>query len=404
MNREKLLIIFISIFFAVDFIRELLGFIHPNFINIISIFIGLVSLLLIKKITVNHKLIFLYISIVIFLTISLFNGIYKGFIDYQTIFYTFYKILELTIVIIIASNMSKRKLLLFYSKFTKLFYIIHTPLFLYYLLVLIGVLTYHNRIIVFDLVRFAGLSGEPAQYGQMSLIVLFMLITLKQNLNIKNIKSKTIIFLIFVLTSLSNAFFLSIIVFMIYYYNKQRISIIKLVFQYILAISVIIILFSINERLDIDLEQLSFIINNFRNLPHISVDGVGINSITTRFYEVLKSLSMTTNIIGHGLGSSLNYPIFSGELEVGQRINFYGISQVGYELGLLPMVLFITWFIKQIFYLKISLFNKSSLFTIFFVMLAVNGIAFKLYWFILFILIINTIGSNYENTTNKYSV
>jgi len=99
-------------------------------------------------------------------------------------------------------------------------------------------------------------------------------------------------------------------------------------------------------------------------------------------------------------GSIINYPIFSGQLEKGQRIAFFGISQISYEIGLIPMFLF--WFIKQIIYLKINLFNKSALITVFFVMIAINGISFKLYWFMLFILILNTIekGKQYETPNN----
>jgi len=399
-SRNSLLVIFITLFFSIDFLREMFLLINPNLINILSMAFGLISLLLIGNIKIANKLKVLYFFIVFFMIISVFNGFFKGFIDAHTIIYSIYKFLEITIVLVIASNLSKTELLSFYSKFVTLFLIIHTLIFIYYLMVLAGILPHYNRIVAFD-TRFGGLAGEPAQYGQIALVVLFAMFTLYKYSYIKNFKYKLLLFLIFALTSLSNAFYLSLIVFIIYFYFKQKVSLLKLVLHYVLAISIGLILFNINERLNIDYNQLWFIITNYQQLPYISVEGVGINSVTTRFFEVLKTLSMTTHLLGNGIGSAIHYPSFSGQLEEGKSIAFYGISQLGYELGLIPMFLFIIWFLKKILTLKIGIFNKSALVTIFFVMLAINGISFKLYWFLLFVIILNIVEKSKHETPNN---
>jgi len=76
----------------------------------------------------------------------------------------------------------------------------------------------------------------------------------------------------------------------------------KSLLYYFTAFSTITFLFFVNERLDIDFEQLWFTIVNFQDLQYINASGVGINSVTTRFFEVLKSLSMSIELIGNGLG------------------------------------------------------------------------------------------------------
>jgi len=390
-SKEKVLIFFLVLFFSIDFIRELMAFLNPNIINVLSIGFGLVAILLLNNGRVDNKLKYLYLSILFFLIISILNGLTKGFIDEYTVVYSFYKILELSMIFIIASNLSKNQILNFFQKFVKVFFILHTPIFFYYLLALIGIIPYHDRVVIFSYVRFGGLAGEPAQYGQMLLVVLFAMITLYRNNLISNFRLKLSVFMLFSFTSFSNAFFIPLAVFIIYYIFKKRKSLAKLFFYYIFGFVVIGSFFFINDRLSIDYEQLWLIITNFQQLGSVSIEGVGLNSVTTRFYEVLYALSNTNELIANGLGSGLNYSIFSGVLEEGQRINFYGISQVGYEVGLIPMFLLLFWLFKNTLFSEHDLFNKSALVSILFNMIFINGIAFKLYWFMLFILVLGNL-------------
>lgn len=391
LSKEKVLIFSLVSFFSIDFIRELLGFVNPNIINVLSIIFGLIVILLLNNGRVDNKLRYLYFSILFFSIISILNGLTKGFVDEYTIIYSFYKILELSMIFIIVSNLSRNQLLNFFQKFVKVFFILHTPMFFYYLLSLIGIIPYQDRVVIFSYVRFGGLSGEPAQYGQMLLVVMFAMITLYRNKLISNFRLKFSIFILFSFTSFSNAFFLPLMVFVIYYIFKNKTSLARLIFYYVAGFLVLGSFFIINERLAIDYEQLWFIIANFQQLGSLSVEGVGLNSVTTRFYEVLYGLSNTNELIANGIGSGFNYPIFSGILEEGQRINFYGISQIGYEVGLIPMFLLIFWLFKNTLFSEHDLFNKSALVSVLFIMIFVNGISFKLYWFMLFILIIGNL-------------
>jgi len=204
-KKENLFLLSITLFFSIDFLRELFLYIHPNLINVLSISFGLLSIYFIGKVTISNDIKFIYYFLIIFLVLSFLNGINNGFIDKHTIIYSLYKLIEITIVAIIASNLTSEQLIKFYNKFIKLFFIIHLSIFVYYLLVLISILPYYNRIVIFDY-RFGGLSGEPAQYGQILLIILFIIFTLNKYSTVKNLKFKLVLFSMLSISSFSNAF------------------------------------------------------------------------------------------------------------------------------------------------------------------------------------------------------
>jgi hypothetical protein len=384
-GKQKLLISFAVWFFALDFLREGLGLINPYIINILSLGFGLILLILVKKISIQRHFFWVYVLIFFFAVMALINGVSGGFLDGYTFSYTFFKIVELTIVFVLASNMTKASFAMLCSKLATAFIVIHIPLFLYYLGAMAGVVHATNRVVVFDSTRFAGLAGEPAQYGQMSFIVFIYLIFANKDRPVPHFRTK--LFAIFTLATLSfsNAFFIPLIVMVGYYMIAgNKASVIKKVAYILMGSTLVGSFFLINDRLDINFDQIWFVVQNFKGLKDVSFEGVGINSITTRFFEVAYSTSLVTEYIGHGIGSTLNYPAFSGIKEgiIGEtKINFYGISQLGYELGIVPMFLFIFWVIRLFIKFKGEIIYKSSIAAILVAMFLINGLAFKLYWF-----------------------
>jgi hypothetical protein len=384
-GRQKLMVSVAVGFFALDFLREGLGLINPYIINILSLALGLLLLLIARKVVIK-KIFFPFFAVFVFFSIlALINGVSKGFIDGYTFSYTFFKIVELAVVFVLASNMTRVHFTSLCSKLATVFIAIHIPLFLYYLAAIAGIVGFTNRVVVFDGTRFAGLSGEPAQYGQLAFIVFIFLIFANTDHKVAHFRLK--LFAIFILagSSFSNAFFIPLIVLVAYYMVAGNKSSVVKKFFYILMGSILVgSFFLLNDRLEINFDQIWFVIQNFKGLKDVSFEGVGVNSITTRFFEVAYSTSLVTEYIGHGIGSAVNYPAFSGIKEgiIGEsKINFYGISQLGYELGIIPMFLFIFWVIRLFIKFKGDLLYKSSIASILVVMFLINGLAFKLYWF-----------------------
>ncbi|MEO5659082.1 MAG: hypothetical protein ABIQ90_04690 [Polaromonas sp.] len=384
-GKQRLMISVAACFFALDFLREGLGLINPYIINILSLILGLMLLLLARKIVIRKKFFTVLVVIVFFSILALINGVTKGFVDGYTFSYTFFKIVELTIVFVLASNMTRTHFAQLCNKLATFFIFIHIPLFLYYLAAMAGIAPSVNRIVVFDSTRFAGLAGEPAQYGQMAFIVFIYLIFANKEKPVSHFRLKLFTVFIFACSSFSNAFFIPLIVLVGYYMvagNKSSVT--KKVIYILMGSTLVGSFFLINDRLDINFDQIWFVIQNFKALKDVSFEGVGINSITTRFFEVAYSTSLVNEYIGHGIGSAVNYPAFSGIREGiigGDKVNFYGISQLGYELGIIPALIFIFWVSRSFVKFKGDLLYKSSIASILVAMFLINGLAFKLYWF-----------------------
>jgi len=155
-------------------------------------------------------------------------------------------------------------------------------------------------------------------------------------------------------------------------------------------------------RLDLDFDAFYNILNQFSELskhaivsngiisPYVS-DLVGGNSVTIRFFEFIYSLALIHEPVGNGLGSTTAYARYAGYIGQNDPINMYGITQVGFELGVIPMFLLIM-FLFWILLVKSVILSKDIrllIASIFFMIFIMNGIGFKVVWFFLFVILIH---------------
>lgn len=386
--------ILFSLYFTIEFLREGFLYIHPFFINSISL---LISLLLIytAKMKVSKKGVLLFFPLVLFILLAFLKGRAIGFSDNRSLIYSIFKITEYITLLLVLTTISKESfinvLILIILSFIK----INIVLLFYYFGALLRIFPSISRIVIFDY-RFAGLAGEPAQFAQHSVFIIFSMFIVSRNLYPRNFKKDIILVVFMMILSFSNTIaILSIFLLGFYFlFMETRKLGRKLVTLLGLTPILYLMITKVFTRLEIDLDAISKIISNFSILSEYASKSsslTGGNALSIRFFEFMYSLSLIKEPIANGFGTTVTYGRFAGYLANDSFWNMYGITQVGFELGVIPMFILIIFLLWYLFFgsRKFTKYIRLLVATIFFMIMIMNGFGFKFVWLFLFVTIIH---------------
>lgn len=393
-KRYSQLEILAVVFFSVEYLREVFLLVNPFLINSISLLIASTIICCLRP-KINKRVRILLASMIGFIFIALVKGLAIGFLDPKTLVYSIFKSIEYLALVILLSNISLKVFLNILTLLIKVFIGINLVLLVYYFGALIGFLPSINRLVIFDY-RFAGLSGEPAQFAQHCVFILFsILIVMKYNLLQKPKMSFSIV--LFMLTlSFSNSIVL-LAVFLLFF-NFFFVGTGNVIKKFVVVVAFIpigyLVATKIFTRLDLDFDAITNIVLKFKTLTTYAVNSAeltGGNPVTIRIFEFFYSLSLLNQPVANGFGSTLSYARFAGYVGENDFINMYGITQVGFELGLIPMFLFVMFLLWNLFVKSVVLSNDIRLLvaSIFFMVFVMNGVGFKIVWFFLFLVLIH---------------
>jgi len=127
-----------------------------------------------------------------------------GFSDSKTLLYSIFKSIELLAMVILLSNLSLKVFLNILTLLIKVFICINFVLLLYYFGALSGLLPKVDRLVIFHY-RFAGLTGEPAQFAQHSIFIMFSIVIVEKYNMLKRPKLAFSIVLFMAILSFSNS-------------------------------------------------------------------------------------------------------------------------------------------------------------------------------------------------------
>ncbi|TLS69324.1 hypothetical protein [Photobacterium damselae] len=387
--------VLVVLFFAVEYFREALLYFSPMVINLISLFISLL-LIYSLQIKISKRVRVLLFLMFFFVFFALFKGLTIGFFDPKVLIYSFFKAIEYLSIVVTLSKIGKKTFYNILTLLIKVFIFINLLLLLYYFCALVGVLPSINRVVIFDY-RFAGLSGEPAQFAQHCVLIIFSILLVNKYRLLKHPSISISIVLFMTALSFSNSIvLLSAFLFVYYLFFIGAISYAKKILYFFILIP--LGYFSIEEiftRLTIDYDTIFMLFNNIGTLSDKPIytysELTSSNSVTVRFFEFIYSLSLINQLIGNGFGSTLSYARYAGYIPNDSFINMYGITQIGFELGLIPMFVFIIFLLYFIFIISVKFSTVSRLLiaSLFFMILVMNGIGFKFVWFFIFALLIH---------------
>lgn len=385
----------VCIFFSLEYLRMGLVTIHPAAINICTFSL---SLLLIYMCGVKYRknITILVVAILATFFAALLNGLRIGFLDSYSITYTVFKSVELLAILSFVSRIDLNKFTDILKNIINTYIFINAVLFLYYIYFFLLGNGVDSRPIVYWPYRFAGLCGEPAQFAQHAVFIIFSILLVKKFCPAYKYKLKLAMVIIWAFLSFSNSillllFFMAVFYFLFMDIKKIAIKIGAVISAIPLTIS---FLSKVNTRLDIDYEAIGRIFANFHQLSElVPLESLKFNPITQgnpltiRIFEFIYSISLINQPIAQGYGSRLAYAHYIGLIDGNTEINMYGITQIGFELGVIPMSLFIGFMCYYLF-LNAKHFNNTSKLlcvSVFYMIFIMNGFNFRIVWFFLFV-------------------
>lgn len=387
--------VIVALFFSIEYLREMFILINPYLINVLSISFSLLIIISLKtRINKNVRVLIALISLFIFS--ALIHGWFLNFFEVQVLIYSIFKLTEVFAIVIFLSNVSER---VFYNSLhliVKVFIFINVVLFVYYFFALFDILPSVNRLVIFDY-RFAGLSGEPAQFAQHCVFIIFSIFILMKNDFLNHSRFFLVVVFFMAAISFSNAIALLLLSLYMYYFFfvSSGNSLKKILGVFLLVPVGYLVINNVFTRLKIDFDDIYPLLNQLTVLADIPISSYDVltshNPVTVRIFEFMYSLSMINKPLGSGLGSTLPYSRYAGFIENDEFINMYGITQIGFELGYVPMIflmIFLFWFL---FYhsINLSVPIRLFIFSIVFFIFLMNGVGFKITWFFVFLLMIN---------------
>ena len=396
-KRYSQLEILVVVFFSLEYFREALLYIHPFLINAISLFISFLIIYCLKF-RIYQKVRMFFFTLIGFIFIALIKGNAIGFFDSRTLIYSVFKSIEILAIVVLLSNVRLSVFLNILTLLIKVFIVVNLILLLYYFGALIGLLPSINRIVIFDY-RFAGLSGEPAQFAQHCVFILFSILIVMKHNRLESPRLCFAIILLMAIISFSNSIILLAFFLLVFYFLFIGNGNGNVIRKILLILSLIPVLYiaitKVFTRLDIDVDTLTSILGKFSSLTESPITSYselsGSNGVTIRFFEFIYSLSMINQPIGNGFGSTVLYARYAGYIPEDSYINMYGITQVGFELGFIPMFLFGFFLLWTLLIMPVAL-SKDIRFliaSIFFMIFIMNGFGFKIVWFFLFVVLIH---------------